>query len=137
MNGGHEPISDDELIYRRVPLSKEWYNPATTELNSEAFAPSKQRDLTGISVTRAKYNHVERAALGQPGKSYFVAVLRASDIRSLGLKVEPRPVATDLGHSELPDLNAANYKEDATQERKRALAAICLRVEGPFQTPSA
>jgi hypothetical protein len=132
---GTEPIADDELLFRRVPLSTRWFDPITRILRPEAFRPSKERDVTGISVSRQRYKVAELAARGRPGNFYYVAVLRAGDIRQLGITVEPRPLLNDPGHAELPQLNAANYKDSETLERERQLVTICLRVEGPFQTP--
>jgi len=133
---GIDPIGDDELLYRRIPVSMSWYDPTTGELRPEAFGPHKQRDATGISVSREKYKSIEEAASGQPGKSYYVAVLRAGDIRHRVIEVVPRPetpIGNDPAHAELPDLNASNYKSDETLERQRVLAEdLCLRVEGPF-----
>lgn len=132
-----EPIADDELLYRRVPASTGWFDPATGILQPEAFGPHKQRDLTGISVTRAKFKSIEQAAQGQPGKAYFVAVLCVDDLRKANYTVRPQPNVPggyDISHAELPDLNAANYKASETLERQRELAEkLCLRVEGPFK----
>ncbi|MCE9529528.1 MAG: hypothetical protein K8T89_00075 [Planctomycetes bacterium] len=134
MDDGNEPIADDELLYRRVPVSTGWYNPETAELKSEAFAPHKINDATGLSVSRAKYKSAVEAARGQPGKMYFVAVVRTGDLRVLGIAVEPRPLPGDPGHAELPDLNSDRRKSDITLERQRILVKKTLRVEGPFAT---
>jgi hypothetical protein len=130
---GTEPISDDELLYRRVPVSQSWYNrDQTPSLSPEAFRP-QQHDMTGLSVARAKYKTIEEAAQGQEGKFYYVAVLRAGDLRSSGIRVEPRPRKGDLGHAELPDMTYDNRHSDQVVERKTVLAhQLCLRVEGPF-----
>lgn len=132
-----ETIADEEFLYRRVPASTGWFEPATGILKPEAFGPHKQRDLTGISVTRAKFKSIEQAAHGQPGKSYFVAVLCVGDLRKANFTVKPQPNVPggyDISHAELPDLNAGNYKATETLERQRELAErLCLRVEGPFK----
>ena len=130
MGSGSEPISDDELLYRRVPIR--WYDPATGRPLDEAFAPHKENDLTGVSVTRANYKSIEQAAMGMPGKRYYVATLRAGDLRGRGIEVVPRSRSDDLGHSELPDLNAGNRKTDRTLELQKVLTKLCLRVDGPF-----
>lgn len=129
MPNGLDPIADDELLYRRVPLS--WYD-AATGLNDQAFAPHKERDKTGLSVTRAKYKTINDAAKGTPGKSYYIAVLRAGDLRNAGIEVEPRPGVDDPGHTELPQLNAQTCKDDITLERQRALKQLCVDIAGPF-----
>lgn len=137
-----DPIADDEVLYRRVSASAvpQQYDPATGSLGDQAFAPHKIMDVSGLSISRAKFKSLEEAALGRPGKSYFVAVLLAGDLRQRGIEVVPRPELPDgqfdPAHAELPDLNAANRKEDITLERQRILAhELCLRVEGPFHTP--
>lgn len=140
MDNGNEPIADSELLYRRVPASLGWYDPITNVLGPQAFGPHKERDETGISVSRNKYKSVEDAARGRPGKSYYVAVLCAGDLAKAGIRAEPRPIFgsnPDPSHTELPQLNAATRKHDATLEMQRALAQLCLRVEGPFATPPA
>jgi hypothetical protein len=88
-----DPVADDELLYRRVSASamSQQYDPATDRLSDQAFAPHKIMHVTGLSVSRAKFKSLEEAALGRPGKSYFVATLRAGDLRKRGIEVVPRP----------------------------------------------
>ncbi len=127
VNDGTEPISDDELLYRRVATV--WYPP----LNARVFAPHQKNDATGLSVSRAKYKSIEDAGRGQAGKSYYVAILRAGDLRTAQIAAVPRPISGDPGHAELPDLNSANRKDERTQELQRLLVQLTLRVEGPFE----
>jgi hypothetical protein len=134
---GIDPIADDEIVFRRIPKSMGWCDEKTRVLSPEAFGPHKTRDTTGISVAREKYKSAELAARGQPGKSYYIAVLRVGDLRQHGLIIEPRPEPDDPGHAELPQLNAANYKDATTLERKRVLVSLCQEVLGPFDTPGA
>lgn len=133
MGDGTEPIADEELLYRRIPESTGWYSPAKG-LSPEAFAPHKTRDATGLSVSRANYKSLREAAKGRPGKSYYVAVLRAGDLRRHGIEIVPRPLPGDEGHAELPNLNAGNRKAVETLQSQRILTELCLRVEGPFAT---
>ncbi len=126
---GTEPIADDELLYRRIPVSKGWYTESG--LSPEAFDPLAG-ETSGISVYRDKYKSVEDAAKGKSKKGYFVAVLRAGDLRKHGIDVVPRPESDDPGHAELPDLTCCNRLERETQERKVLLARLPLRVQGPF-----
>ena len=131
---GTEPISDDELLYRRIPASQNWYNQdqAACPLSPEAFRP-QQRDLTGLSVCRAKYKTAREAAQGRQGKSYYIAVIRAGDIRSQGIQVVARPREGDPGHAELPDMTYEKRHSTEVLEWKTVLAhKLCLRVEGPF-----
>lgn len=131
VNEGTEPVADDELLYRRVPAASGWYSPQTG-LERDAFAPHRTQDVTGISVDRAKYKSVMEAGAGRPGKSYYVAVLRAGDVRSQGIEIVPRPEPGNPAHAELPALNAANRKSTRTRELQEMLVSLTLRVEGPF-----
>lgn len=118
MADGTEPIADDELLYRRVPAAAQprRYDPVTGLLSDQAFGPHKKDGVTGLSVSRAKYKSIEEAASGRSGNSYYIAVLRAGDLRQQGIVVEPRPLQDDPGHAEPPQLNAAHYKATATLE---------------------
>lgn len=134
-------LEDIEIVYRRVPASANppLINSQTRELSDQAFAPHKQRDITGLSVARAKYKSQEDAAVGVPGKSYYLAELLVSDIRLKGMDVVPRPDTPsgyDISHAEIPQLNSSNYRDDVTQERQKMLVEICKNVHGPFLTPA-
>lgn len=141
MDNGVDPIADDELLYRRVPESTGWYNPSTGILSPLAFAPHKERDRTGLSVSRARFRGSPRdeALRGRPGRTYYVAVLRAGDLRSSGIAIVPSPHTPDGfddAHAQLPDLNSGNRKSNETLQRQRLLAeTLSLRVEGPFTVP--
>jgi len=133
---GTERLDDDELIYRRVLVSHDLFNPETGELSPEAFRPLRH-DETGISVDRAKYRTVREAAEGRNRKGYVVAVLRVGDIRRAGLDVVRRPMASNPGHAEIPALNYADRKTDEAEQWKVLLARkLTLRVEGPFMPPN-
>lgn len=83
---------------------------------------------------RAKYKTIEQAAKGRPGRTYYVAVLRAGDLRANGIDVVARPREGDPGHAELPGLTYENRRTDRSLEWKNILSQrLCLRVEGPFQ----
>ncbi len=131
MDDGTEPVADVELLYRRITVLSGWYSPETG-LNPAAFAPHKTADETGLSIWRAKYKSTEEAARGRSGKSYYVAVLLAGDVRRQGIEPIPRPFPNDPGHAELPDLNSANRKTERTRELQRILVQLCRSVEGPF-----
>ena len=130
MDIGTEPIADDELLYRRVPVI--WHDQ-THGLNAQAFSPRKDDD-TGLSVSRAKYKTPDDAAKGQPGRSYYLAVLHAGDLRQIGIEVEPRPLPEDPGHAELANINAGNRRATETIERQHLLVELCRDVLGPFES---
>lgn len=133
MEPGTEPISDDELLYRRIPVNPEYFNPAVRDKPArDSYAPRKN-DLTGLSLSRAKYKSPAEAARSPQDKRYYVAVLRAGDIRRHGIRVVPAPWPNDPGHAELPDLVYENRRQDETKEHMRLLAEkLTIRVEGPF-----
>lgn len=108
-----------------------WYSERG--LSDQAFAPRKD-DTTGISVSRAEYTSIEDASKGSSKHGYYVAVLRARDLRKYGIEVVPRPLPDDPSHSELPDLNYGNRKDERTLELQRVLVGLCLNVEGPYLT---
>lgn len=138
MADGLEPIADDELLYRRVSEASGWYDPSTGILSPQAFAPHKTEDTTGLSVFRSKYKTPEQASIGRPGKSYFVAVLRAGDLKVARIAFEPRPHVPsgyDPAHAELPELNSQNRKMDETLMRQQKLVELCIEFKGPFETP--
>ena len=128
-----EPIADDEILYRRIPDSQGWYDPQVSQHPSpQAFRPTRN-DSTGLSLVRAKYKAAEEAARGQPGKAYFVAVLRVGDLRAEGIEVIPRLQAGDPAHAELPGLTYENRRSDQVLQWETLLAErLCLRVGGPF-----
>jgi hypothetical protein len=129
-DNGTERVTDNELLYRRIPVSKGWYN-SETGLSPEAFDP-RDDETTGISVSRDKYKSLKEAAKGKSKKGYYVAVLRAGDLSKHGIDVVPRPAPDDPGHAELPGLTCDNRLTTDGLERKLGLSKLCIRVEGPF-----
>ncbi len=133
-----EPIEDDEVLYRRVPASQGWWNAARPEdgLSPQAFHPNRN-DTDGISLFRAKHTSIEQAASGRPGKSYFIAVLNASDLKQAGIAIRATPTKEAPGHASLPELNYANRRSPEAKRLEGLLArALCLKVKGPFPTPA-
>jgi hypothetical protein len=131
MSDGTEPIADDELLYRRIPVSMPWYDGHG--VSPEAFDPRKD-ETTGISVYRAKYTSLQEAARGRSKQGYYVAVMLAGDLARHGIQVVPRPEQDNPGHAELPDLTCYKRLTREAEERKLRLSQLCFRVEGPFQT---
>lgn len=126
---GTEPVAEEELLYRRIPVSMGWYDKKG--LSPEAFDP-RDEEKSGISIYRNKYKTIQEVAKGRSKKGYFVAVLRAGDLIRHGITVEPRPGLNDLGHAELPGLTCDNRLTVEAQERKLLLAKLSLEVKGPF-----
>lgn len=126
-----EPIEDDEDLYRRIPL--QYFDPRQgREPSPHAFHPGKH-DETGISLFRARYISPEEVAQNDRGKQYYVAVLRAGQLRANGLDVVPRPDEHKAGHAEIPSLTYENRHNDAAEEAKQLLARkLCREILGPF-----
>jgi len=133
MGDGTEPIDDDEYLYRRIPIGTEYFDPGKSGKPSPwAFHPRKY-DETGISVSRAKYVTPEQLAQNDRQKRFYIAVLRAGDLRREGIRVVPRPLEGKPGHAELPDLTYDDRREDRVEEFKQLLAnKLCREVLGPF-----
>jgi hypothetical protein len=133
-----EPIADEELLYRRLPVSMNWYDPASCpKLSPKAFRP-RDDDDTGLSVVRGHpYNTLEEAAQGPSKMGYFIAVFRAKNLRQHGIVVVPKPEPGISGHAEIISINAANRD---TEEGKKVIELLahmlCLRVEGPLPKPT-
>ncbi len=129
-----EPIDDDERLFRRIPESTGWFDPGSSppSLSFYAFRPGKH-DSTGLSVYRERYKAIEEVARPRSGKRYYVAVLRAGDLREHGITVEPKPLEGDPGHSEITVLTYENRKQNKSLERQKLLSEVLtLKIEGPF-----
>lgn len=131
MGDDTEPIEDDELLYRRVQL--DYFDPDHVKAPHPDAFRARPYDDTGISLFRAKFITPEEVAQNDRGKQYYVAVLRAGDLRANGLEAVPKPHKDRAGHSELPDLTHENRKDDAAEEARRLLAQkLSLEILGPF-----
>lgn len=130
---GNEPIDDEEILYRRIPVSMGWYSE-DTGLSPEAFEP-RNDETTGISVYRAKYKTLEAAAKGLSKKGYFVAEFRVGDLRAAGMDIVSRPLPNDPGHAELPSLRCDNRESIEALNHKSLLTSLPLSIQGPFVTP--
>ena len=127
-----QPVDDDELLYRRIPAH--WYDPQSKKVSPEAFAPHKTNDPTGLSVWRGSFVQLAQIAAGpRSDRQYYVAVLRAGDVRRLGLQVEARPLpGGPPGHAEITSLTSQNRKTNECLEATKALSEIVIKVHGPF-----
>jgi len=135
MGPGSEPVKDDEVLYRRIPDSIEWYDPSVSpHPSSKAFRP-KRHDPTGISLYRARHVCPERIGGRSSQKPYYVAVVRAGDLRAHGmcLLATPGDANGPPGHVEVTNLRYGNRREDRQEEWQALLAdPLCREVLGPF-----
>jgi hypothetical protein len=100
------PILDDEFLLRRIPKHLGWYHPGQIPLvDEQAFRPTDQ-DTTGLSLEREQsaghpeFKSIEEAAQGSNPNGYLVAVLSVRELRSHGVRIEPRIENTGPGHVE-------------------------------------
>jgi len=132
----NEAISDDELIYRRIPIAQPWYDKRG--LSASAFKP-REDDVDGISVYRAKFfNSVADAGQGPSKHGYHVAVLSVGDLRADGIEVvADDPDGSNPGHALLTNLVYEKPRSDELNELMLRLATIhCKKVvTGPFLKP--
>lgn len=130
---GTEPISDDEILYRRIPVGADWFDPGIDPRPTpKAFRP-RPDDTTGLSLSRQKYKSLEQVAHNSHGKQYYVAELRAGDLRANGIAIIPDPLPGDPGHVAVSSLTYENRNDNRALEIQNALAEqLCLRVLGPF-----
>ena len=133
---GTEPISDDEILYRRIPVGSEWFDPEVDPRPSpKAFRP-RPDDTTGLSLYRRKYKSPQQVAANPRGARYYVAELHAGDMRAKGITVIPGPLPGDPGHAAISDLTYENRKTSRAMEIQKTLAEeLCLGVHGPFSMP--
>lgn len=133
---GNEPLSDDEIVYRRVSDKSGWYEPGSERSVAwEAFKPNRN-DATGISVWRAKYLTAgETAARHARLNRYYVLALNVGRLRQIGVEVEPSPYEGGIGHASIVTLNYPAYKNDKNRLREFAehiATKLVEHVEGPF-----
>lgn len=75
--GEYGPVTDDEIVYRRVPVSQGWVTERGVSMNAFKARPD---DDTGISVYRARFLSVEDAARGLSKQGYYVRSGRAARV---------------------------------------------------------
>lgn len=131
MAAGQEPIEDWEGLYRRIPAKPKYFRPGASP-SPLSFRPGPD-DQTGLSVYRARYASPEQVAAAGVGESYYVAVLKAGDLRERSLHLVPKPEPDSPGHAEIADLTYTNRREDRAEELQVLLALrLCCEILGPF-----
>ncbi len=124
---GDDPVDDAEILYRRI-LPAHFPQPSPHP-SPKAFRPTKA-DTTGLSLFRAKHMSSEEVAAEGRGKSYYVAAVRAGDIRRSGMTLE---CTGGKAHVEIPELTYVDRKKPFAEEHQVGLATkLCLRTDGPF-----
>ena len=135
-----QPVEDGEFVYRRI--HPRFYKAAApVSILYEAFRPSRSDDA-GLSVIRARFAQPEDCLRGlDPATAggYAVARLSVSDLRRLGLTVQPDPVVTGPpGHAIIPELSWDGYQANKVHRKpilfELAKLASGNIVHGPKRT---
>ena len=104
-------VDDREFVYRRI--HPRFYDPAlAVPVLLEAFRPNRN-DTTGLSVFRASFARPQDCLPPDPAKAvgYLVARLAVSDLRNLGLSIQPEPILSGpTGHAVIPELSWPSYE---------------------------
>src|SRR5436190_21652303 len=100
------PIEDDESLLRHIPGGTLHQAPGP-RITSNNFKLRKDRNETGVSVTRQKITSEEKllSLVGTTAESRGAA-LRVDDELGLGLQVVPKPRAFDHGLAEYQSATA-------------------------------
>jgi hypothetical protein len=126
----YEPVADDEILYRRVPVSKGWIDEHG--VRPDAFEP-RASDDTGLSIYRASFVSLESAAKGLSKRGYYVLVMRAGDLRAAGIDVVPMPRDDLPGHAEIPSLAYQEHESELSIQQRELLAdRLVVAIHGPF-----
>jgi hypothetical protein len=127
----HEPIQDDEFVYRRI--HRNFYDAnIPTCIRREAFRPNTNDD-TGLSVFRAAFvQPADTLANIDAGKQngYYVARIAVQDLHRLGLTVVPEPDPNGpLGHAIIPELSWQAYQ--AGKQRLKQVQVELAKLASP------
>lgn len=143
MKAEGEPVSADEQVLRLIhPV---YYKAdLVLPIQPEAFRPLDSGE-SGISVFRADCLNDPLDALTAiaEGKRalYYIARLAVADLKSLGLSVQPDPIAALPGHALIPELNTVAYHQNKVfwKQVQRQLAewASCNLVPRLGRSPPA
>jgi hypothetical protein len=98
-----DDIADDECLLRHIRGGTLWQAPGP-RITSANFQLRYDRGETGVSITRLKITPPQRLLElvgANPQQGSRIASVRAGDVRALGLRVVPKPLAEDPGHSEI------------------------------------
>lgn len=111
-------IADEDELLRHVPGGSLW-QAAGPRITSASFQLRHDRNETGVSVTRANITGPDRLLAlvgGDREKGSRVASAKVGEVRSLGLKVVPKPLNDDPGHAEIQS-DQASLDDHACRKR--------------------
>jgi hypothetical protein len=120
-----DDIADDEVLLRHIPGGTTWQAPGP-RITSGNFRLRHDQHETGVSVTRLKITAPQRLLElvgGSPEHGSRVAMVRAGDVRALGLRVVSSPLDDDPGHAEIQS-DQASLDDHACRKRLALLFAF-------------
>lgn len=141
MKSEQDPITDDEMLLRLIDFER-----FSLPLSPHTFEPKykkncRVRDVDGISLFRESCQSVPKDILKvvAEDKRSRKGIVRipVTEIRSLGLSIEPSKIDEVKGHIVIPELKAALYEANklALQPKLLALATIASRPENIAHKP--
>lgn len=89
-------IENDDFLYRRLAPTSHINSDGT--VNSNAYKKDGKPDPE-VSVDLSKLTSVREALARAPNPNFKIGVLKAKDVRDLGLQVRHRPTDEDPAHS--------------------------------------
>ena len=131
-----DEVADDEYLLRHIPGGTLWQAPGP-RITSANFQLRHDRQETGVSVTRWKITTPVRLLElvgGSVQAGLRVALVRAADVRALGLRVVPKPLENDPGHAEIQS-NQSSLDDHACR-KKLSLLFQFVPADLPSSPPS-
>ena len=116
------PLTDDEVLYRRIPPGDTFQVPPSGRIASGNFTLRHDLNEVGLSVGRANFMTAAELVGRQPPPTdgWRVAAATVAEIRRLGLDVVPVPLPDNPGHAEIRS-GSGNLD---TRSTRRKLAAV-------------
>lgn len=112
-------VAPEEALLRRVP--PHWYPDPEVPQQPQwlAFKPTSE-DRDGLSLgRRGLVASIEDFSYTRDRtKRRSVAQVRASQVLSFGLTVEPKPLPGDRAHAIIPEMNVGDYAAGETKKRE-------------------
>ena len=125
MSRDTDQVDDSEYLYRAVPNVPDYISYENGSLKNLGKAACKafSNDSDGLSFFRANFVEPQKITeLLTNENGYYIFKIKASDIRKLGLSLNPTPNLSDLpGHVSLPEINTNNQNKSKRGELVKLL----------------
>lgn len=99
MTGELETIQDEDKLLRRVPFTDPGYIRDDMTVTSFAFKLRKNKGETGLSVDIERLTTYQKSI--DDTARFRLFVLRAADVRSIGLDCIHKPEPNNYAHAEI------------------------------------